>query len=546
MSATSPDITSAELAEYARRTAPAPFREGKPFPPQLQDDLWRIANLYTITTENGEAIQFQPTPEQRAVLICIYLRGWRSIILPKARQLGFSTLFSVIAADSVTFISGFQGTLIDKTQADAERKMRGKVLFACDQLPPAFRDSMRELRRTDKLLALRDTSGAETPESTFHAGINYRGGTVSLMWISEWGWIQNHDRARSREIAAGALPAVERAAKGLCVIETTWSGGLDCELGPLVQEALNTPEPDKGPKSWRILFFGWQTCPLYSRTYGHVDPESARYFAKMEAAGVLLSREQKLWYAEKRRTAKSQRTFKEEYPTVVEECWESVPEGSIYGEFIARARAEGRITDFLPDTRWPVDTFWDIGLPINTVAWLVQITPEAIRVLDCLFEEDIQMAERAARLNAKGYTYRLHCFPHDAGIAQTAMPQIAEFTRILGPGCRIVPRTATVQQGIELLQARFPRLIFHRTNCERALDYLGRYRAERETSAGMAKNTPVHDRYSHAADALRQLAQALEARMIPDGHVIGAPVANNTPPPRAMTGFSNGGMARRW
>lgn len=531
MRPTDPNITPAERAEYVRRTAFVEW-EGETLPDSFGDPLWRIANLYSVTDENGDVVHFEPTEEQIALLICIYIRGLLRIVIPKARQLGMSTLLAIIACDGLFFVGGFHGCLIDKTAPDAEKKMRDKIHLAWDKLPESLRAGLVENRRREDHIAIQAAAGDEA-ESTFDAAINYRGGTVSFMWISEWGWVQDNDRDRSRKIATGALPAIERAEHGLCVVETTWSGGLDAELGPIVEEALNVPESQKGPKSWRVVFFGWQTCPKYVRDYGHIDTESAKYFAEIEAKyGVVLTQKQKFWYAEKRRTAKNQRKFREEYPTVVEECWESVPEGSIYGSYIATARAEGRIVDFLPDTRYPVDTFWDIGLPINTVTWLLQIRPEAIMVLDCLFEEDIQFSDRVAWLNAKGFTYRHHFFPHDAN--NSTLPQMAEFIRQLGPGCRMVPKVARVTHGIELLQAQFSRLVFHKTKCAKALEYLGRYRAERESSTGISKLEPVHDRYSHPADALRQFAQAMEARLIPNAHIIGAAAEQNKPAPRAV------------
>ncbi len=527
MRPTDPNITDAEWVEYRRRTAPVE-NVGNLLPAEADDQLWRIANLYTIADENGQEVHFLPNPEQAAILICIVMRGWLRIVIPKARQLGMSTLLSIIMIDGQVFNSGFQGALIDKTSPDAEKKMREKIQFAWDKLPPSLRGVLVEVKRPTDQLTIRG-KGKDEVESSSYAAINFRGGTVSFLWISEWGWVQDNDRPRSLAIATGALPAIERAEKGLCVVETTWSGGLDGDLGPIVKEAIGTQEIEKGSKSWRVLFFGWHTCPLYVRSYGRIDTESAEYFAKLEALTppVILTEQQKFWYAEKRRTAKSLRKFREEYPSVVEECWESVPEGSIYGEYIARSRSEGRIKDFLPDMRIPVDTFWDCGLPINTVAWFVQTTPEAIYVIDCLMEQDITMEDRAAWMNAKPYRLRHHFFPHETGNTQSeGLSQVATFEKILGKGCRVVPCVRpTVMHGVEMLQSLFPRLIFHKTNCEKALEMLGRYRAERESSTGVTKIEPIHDRYSHGADALRQLPQALEARMVPNGHIIGAVAA---------------------
>ena len=55
-----------------------------------------------------------------------------------------------------------------------------------------------------------------------YAGTHSRGGSNSLVWVSEWGTIQATDIARSEEILTGARPSV---GDGICVIESTWRGG---------------------------------------------------------------------------------------------------------------------------------------------------------------------------------------------------------------------------------------------------------------------------------------------------------------------------------
>jgi hypothetical protein len=64
-----------------------------------------------------------------------------------------------------------------------------------------------------------------------YAGTHSRGGSNSLLWVSEWGTIQATDIARSEEILTGALPWV---GDGICVIESTWRGGRHGHLWGLV------------------------------------------------------------------------------------------------------------------------------------------------------------------------------------------------------------------------------------------------------------------------------------------------------------------------
>ncbi len=509
------------------------------------DPVWRIANRYTILTDDGKAVRFTPNPQQRAVIWAIFVRGWLRIIIPKARQLGMSTLLAIIALDGVCWREGFNVALIDKTSDDADKKHREKIVFAWDRLDPYERSLLREIKRTTSELIIGEAKNTKVAPSTFTAAINFRGGTVEMLWVSEWGAIQDTDRGRSREIASGALPAVERASKGLCVIETTWKGGLDGEVGRLVTEALNIPEESKGPKSWRILFFPWYQEPKYATNHGVIDPTSEAYFRECEKRGVLLTYEQKLWYASMRRTATSAKSIKEEYPTFQEECWENMPQGSIYGRFIELARSEGRISDFLPPNDYPVHTFWDIGHPLNTVCWLVQATPRQIRIIDVLMEADMQMMDRADWLRQQPWHYGTHFFPWDADSDSKSIGHtpIVEYRRILGPNCQVIPKPRLVWDYITPTQQNFSRFVFRcdasarhddistpGSRMKRAIDFLSRYRAERETSTGTAKDEPVHDRYSHCASALAQLGAAiLLARIEHAGHVGSREDGNSEP-----------------
>lgn len=508
------DLTPEELAEWARRASP-----DRDLDEAMGDPVWRLANLYTCANASGEIVKFNPTPEQRIVIWAIHARGWRRLLIPKARQLGMSLVLCLIGLDLTAFVEGFKAALVDKSADDAKKKLREKVRLAWEAMDPAITSTLLATFTTGNLII-----GDGAAASTYEADVSFRGGTVQFLHISEWGEIQMTQRERSREIRDGSLPAAEQAADGIVVVETTWHGGLDGELGPYVNEALDTPENAKGPRSWRILFFPWWSSPGYATEHGYQDPESRRYFERLEAEhGIVLTTEQRNWYSSERRTRGS-RAMRSQFPSIMTECWESTPEGVIYGAFIERARSEGRVLSYLPDGRHLVHTVWDLGHPLNTVTWLVQVTPAEIRVIDVLMDLDIDLTARAALLAAKGWQYGSHLLPHDAGIRQTSgLCQADEFRRVfrpIGGTVRVVPRVADVWQGINSLRLLFPRLVFRHPETKPGLDHLGRYHATTETSSGVARDAPIHDRYSHAADALRQLAQAIDGHMLQGGQAV--------------------------
>lgn len=550
-------LSLTERAEYSRRTS----LDLEPDTAFL-DPVWRISNRYRILSANGKDMAFRPNEQQIEVIWAIFVRGWQRIIIPKARQLGMSTLLAIISLDGVAWKDGYKAALVDKTKDDADLKHRDKILYAWERMDPYEREVLKEEKRTgDRLVIRRIPCKGEPPpsESAFISGVNYRGGTLEFLWISEWGWVQNNDRQRSVEIKNGAVPAAEKAEKGVIVVETTWQGGLDGELGAYVTEAQKTPEEQRGPKSWRVMFFPWYNEPTYRQTHGQIDAFSAEYFRECEKRGVVLDEQQKLWYAEKRRTATGAKSMKEEYPTFEEECWQNIPEGSIYGREIEQAKSEYRIVPFLAAKDYPVHTFSDIGAPINTATWLAQITPFEVRLVDVLFDVEMTTEQRAAWLRTLTWDYGSHYFPHDAESATDSEGQtpIQKFRRVFGPGCIIVPKIHNIWTGISDTQANFPRFKFRADmslqhdpkapfplapgDCllrmKLAVDALARYRFIRESSTGIQKNEPVHDRYSHLADALRQLGQTLVSGRVEHANAVGNRRADH-PRLKVVTGSS--------
>lgn len=530
-------ITAAEQAEYNRRTDRNRAVDEASALEVMRDPLWRVANLYDILHPKRGVIPFRPNVEQVEVLVALFVRRWQRILLPKARQLGMSTLLCVVGVDLAAFNDGWRGALIDKTMEDAKAKLKDKAWLAWDRLPEACRAGVNGTPFTEKLVF----SGGDT-ESTFSAAVSVRGGALNWAHISEWGEIQNKRREVSREIASGTIPAVELAGdSGFLIVETTWSCGLDGELGALAKTAMDTPEEAKGPTSWRIVFFSWIGRPEYEQDHGYIDSESADYFAELERQGIALTKTQKLWYSEKRRQLGS-RDMRSQYPSVLAECFETVPEGSIYGDWIERARSQGRIHDSIPvQSGRLVHTFWDLGHPANTVCWYVQPVGLIWNVIDCDIDLDITIGDRVARMLAKGYNLGWHFLPHDgAQMSSDATDTKQRFEDAGMQNILTIPRTTDVWAAIDATRSIFERFQFDAGRCKLALERLGRYYSVTHSSSGIAALRPVHDINSHAASAFTQIGQAVEGGMISDSGVVGS-AARPHGPPQAIMGIRQAG-----
>jgi hypothetical protein len=478
----------------------------------FRDPCWRLERLYSIRTRDGAVVKFAPRPQQAQIIDLIYRQGYRRIIILKARQIGFSTLLGVICADRLCFGLGQQISLIDQTIEDARQKLRDIVLVAYDSLDPALKRELPITRSNTGELAVKFVRHEEAKTNAMFAGTHARGGANSFLWVSEWGVIQASDLARSEEILTGALPSV---GDGVCVVETTWKGGRNGHLWSLVKSALETPEEQKGPLDWRVVFFPWQDDPSYCDAVPRpIGEEMARYFAGLPASAGEFSPGQMSWYQRKR--AELGMFVLREFPTVMEECFQAPVEGAIYAAAIDKLRVEGAIKPWIVDHSALVHTAWDLGSPVNTAVWYFQLGPFGeIRVIDCDLDLDLPPVERVAHMLGKGYLYGSHFLPHDAQATQKSGRTFLNELKDAGlPNCRAVPRTHDIWVGINRLRQMLPRFSFRIPQCERGLEALSNYHTIRETSTGIARDEPCHDWSSHACDALRLIAESEAAHML--------------------------------
>jgi hypothetical protein len=477
-------------------------------PEDLRDQMWRLKHLYKCKKQgSGEAIPFYPRPEQRAIFQRLIDNPTDLIIIIKSRRLGLSTGLNIFQVDSSVFNHGWTGELIDRTENDAKKKMDNQIQFAFNNMHPLIRQSYQGLSESKKEFSVIARGESKTEKSSIYASVSARGGDCSMLHISEMGPIAAMDDQRAQEIVSGAMPA---ASQGRTVIETTWMGGKKGELWELVEPILRNDPNAKGV----IYFFPWHDDPEAIETEGSITKETEEYFKQLESKlGKRFNQEQKKWYAAKK--VKYRHATKREYPSTLAEAFAAPIKGAIYAPYLDEAEAEQRITNFPVDRSALVHTAWDLGTPFNTVTWFFQMIGQEIRIVDCMLEKNLTPVDRVAAINAKGYPLGVHLFPHDGKRDTDTGESIADkFTQAGLSNIRIVPRTKSVWVGINATEEAFPRFLFHRANTEKGRERLVNYRVDNESSTGKAIETPVHDRNSHAADALRMIKEGETAGLI--------------------------------
>ena len=195
--------------------------------------------------------------------------------------------------------------------------------------------------------------------------------------------------------------------------------------------------------------------------------------------------------------------------------WDAGEVGSVFGEEIRTLYEEKRHIPLLHDKRYPVHTFWDLGVRDNTVIIFAQFISNAIFILDYHTDTNIGLNAYAKVLHHKqeqfGYTYGYHFAPHDIEQREftTGVSRKAEAKR-LGITFTTVPRTDKNTQ-IANASNIFSRCYFNDPNTTQLLELLQMYRFHFNPKTRMMSKSPKHDFTSHFADAFMTLAIVAQA-----------------------------------
>ncbi len=249
------------------------------------------------------------------------------------------------------------------------------------------------------------------------------------------------------------------------------------------------------------------------------------------------------------RNAMSEAAYNREF-----ECsFDAAIEGAIYGELIDKLRGQNRIADFPPETSVPAHTFWDIGMSDYGCVWLMQFHGRDIMLLDYISASGQPASWYCAKVLEWERTHnvkvRYNYMPHDANNRDKGSGKTyVQSSQDAGlSGIRVVPRTPDVWLGINEARQLIPRFFIHSKNCGKedltekgvpsGIDCLEYYHRKEETVNGTLAEMPVHDEFSHGADALRTMAEAHRLGMI-EGTSLTAR-ENRDKPTKVLRGYSD-------
>lgn len=183
-------------------------------------------------------------------------------------------------------------------------------------------------------------------------------------------------------------------------------------------------------------------------------------------------------------------------------------QGAVYFKEISRAFEDKRVTRVTVDPRLAVHTIWDLGMADQTAIILVQKTLSELRIVGYLEDNRKTPSAYSQELREWGVKHQVNWgtvyLPHDARHQNFQTGQTTEeVMKALGWKVEITP-SISIEEGIRAARAMFSLVYFDQDSTAKLTECLKRYSYSERSNGSFGK--PVHDRYSHGADAFRYLA----------------------------------------
>ncbi len=194
-----------------------------------------------------------------------------------------------------------------------------------------------------------------------------------------------------------------------------------------------------------------------------------------------------------------------------EHIWEGKPKrvaaGAIYRYEIEGLFQDQRVRDVPYDPLLPVHTVWDLGWNDSMTIIMVQRGPMDVRLLDYIEDSNRTLDWYVDQLAKRPYRWGTDFIPHDGRTRNFQTGKSTEEALLaMGRHPQVLAQTS-VEEGIKAARLMFPRCYFDKGKTARLVECLKRYRRDVHTKTG-EPTAPLHDEYSHGADAFRYLGQA--------------------------------------
>lgn len=457
----------------------------------LASKLWRMNNIYHVNNKLGNLVPFRMNALQRKVA---EVRHNRKIIL-KSRQVGISTYHLLYNLDEAIFnenqVNGVMAQGLDEAAELLE-----KCRVAWDNLNPKIKEFLDIKLVTDNSKEYAFSNGSKLMIRT-----SFRSGTLQNLHISELGKIAAKFPDKAKELKTGTLQAI--GGKRKVTVESTAEGksGLFYELWKKAEDHIGAySELDFVP-----IFISWiedPDCTL--NTPQSISPKFVQYFEELETKlNVKLKAQQKWFYVAKYRELGDDIT--QEYPSTPEEAFSAARDGTYYANQMKTLRKKNRIVENLYDKNLKVHVAMDLGMNDDFTMVFFQYFQGETRVIDEYSNNGEPIIHYVNILKSKPYKYGHIYGPHDLKVKELGTGKSRrEIFRSLGVNVRVV-KNIPILDGIEHVRAMLANTWIDKS-CAEVLGALDNYSKEWDEKRATWKDKPLHNQWSHMADAIRYMA----------------------------------------
>lgn len=235
------------------------------------------------------------------------------------------------------------------------------------------------------------------------------------------------------------------------------------------------------------------------------------------------------WFPDvlERERARCKANNPEDYDNIWEGATKAAADGAIYHKEVRQAQEEGRITRVAPDRLLKTHIVMDLGWNDSMSIILCQRNLTEIRIIDYIEDDHRTLDSYSDQLKQLGHNWGTMYLPHDArnrdfkhGISSE------EIMQRLGWDTEIVPKS-DIETGIKLARMTFDRAYFDSVKAERLIECLKNYRRGINQTTN-EPGAPLHDEYSHGADAWRYLCAVVDSMSNEESSWSEPLVANNS------------------
>jgi len=197
-----------------------------------------------------------------------------------------------------------------------------------------------------------------------------------------------------------------------------------------------------------------------------------------------------------------------DYANIWEGDCKAAVDGAIYSNEIREAQEGNRITTVPYDPMLKVHVVFDLGFNDSMAIILCQRGVSDIRIIKYIEDNHRTLDSFSSEIRSLNYNWGTMFLPHDGKSRDYKSGLSAEdIMRKQGWTVRIVP-VSSIESGIKIARMHFHKCYFDKST-QRLLECLKNYKRSINSSTN-EPGAPLHDEYSHGADAFRYMATSVE------------------------------------